>query len=150
MAGLFFTAAPGLISTGVTKKTVVQLVAPANQRILVEEISISFEGQEPTDKPILVQVLEQSDAGTTGSALTPGKVHQGDDETIQSTAQQNITGTQPTDVVEHLGELVHPQEGFTWRAPYRGEIPVKGGRRLGIAVTAAVSVNCKPRIRAQE
>lgn len=148
MAGVKFTAQTAPVATGTSKKTILQLVAAANHRVLVKEWSVSFTGVSNTAAPILVQVLRQTDAGTM-SALTPQKVNEGDNETLQTTAQHTSTG-EPTGTAEVMGEEVHPQGGYTWQAPFGGEIEVIGGNRLAIAVTAAVDVNCKARMVCEE
>mgnify|MGYP001574196785 CR=1 FL=1 len=152
MAGLALVAQTEAVATTTAKKTVLQITAPANQRLLVREISVSFAGIVNTDAPILVQVLPQSTAGTGGDALTPQKEYAGDDETPQSTILKDIDTGEPTGVATGslLTEYVHPQTGFTWQAPNGKAIVVKGGTALGIAVTAGVSVNCVSRIRYEE
>ena len=151
MSGVRFALQGAEISTGVTKKTVIQLEAGANHRVLVDEISVSFKGIVNTDSPILVEILKQSSAGTGGDALTPKKWDSDYSETIQASGLKDIDGsTQPTDVEEVMGEEVHPQGGFTWQARHGGEIVIPGGGRLGIAITAAVSVSCKARIGGSE
>lgn len=148
MAGIRCTAQTAPVATGTSKKTILQLVAPAEQRLLVDEISISFDGIDNTDQPILVQVLRQTDAGTM-SALTPKKVNESDEETLQATAQHTASA-EPTGTDEVMGEHVHPQGGFIWQAPYGKPIVIKGGGRLGIAVTAANNVNAKARLAYEE
>lgn len=151
MAGNKFTAQTPEVTTGVTKKTVLQILAATNQRVLVKEISVSFDGVVNTDNPILVEVLRQSDAGSGGVSLTLQKLNPDNTETLQSTALRDISGSvQPTDTGEVLGEQVHPQGGYTWQAPFGGEIEVPGGERLGIAVFAQQAVNVKARIIAVE
>ncbi len=148
MAGILAIAQTAEVATGTSKKTLLQVVAAANHRVLVKEWSISFDGTSNTAEPILVQLLLQSDAGTM-SALTPTHFYQGDDETLQTTAQHTSTG-EPTGTTEFMGEQVHPQGGYTWQAPFGGELVIEGGSRLGIAVTAAVGVNAKVRIIFEE
>ena len=148
MAGVKGTAQTAEITTGTSKITLLQIVAAANVRALVKEISVSFKGVTNTDAPILVQVHRQTSAGTM-SALTLNKMNEGDDETLQTTGLHTATA-EPTTGAEVLGEEVHPQGGYTWQAPFGGEIVVKGGNRLGIAVTAAVSVSAKARIVFEE
>jgi hypothetical protein len=148
MAGLNFVAQTAEIATGTSKKTLLQLVAAANHRVKVKEISISFDGTSNTAAPILVQALRQSDAGTM-SALTLVKWDADDDETLQTTAQHTATA-EPTGTTEVLGEQVHPQGGYTWQAPFGGEIVINGGDRLGIAVTAGADVNAKVRAICEE
>lgn len=151
MAGNKFTAQTVEVPTGVTKKTVLQIQAGTNSRLLIREISVSFDGVVNTDNPILVEVLRQSDAGTGGDALTLRQLDPDKTETLQASALSDIDGsTQPTDTEEVLGEQVHPQGGYTWQAPFGGAIEVPGGERLGIAVTAQQAVNAKARFIAEE
>jgi len=148
MSGILASAQTGEIATGTAKKTLLQLLAPANQRLKVKEISVSFDGISNTDEPVNVQILRQTTAGTM-TALTPQKLNESDGETLQGTAQHTATA-EPTGTSEVMGEQVHPQGGFTWQAPFGGEIVIKGGDRLGIAVTAGVTVNAKARMIYEE
>jgi hypothetical protein len=148
MAGVRFALATGEIATGTSAKTVLQLIAATNQRVLIDEVAVSFKGTSATDAPILVEVLRQSTAGTM-SSLTPRKLHDGDDESLQTTAQHSAT-VEPTGGDVLLAQLVHPQTGYTWQAPFGRQLHVKGGGRLAVRVTAAVSVNCVARFVAEE
>jgi len=149
MAGIRAVAQTDKIASGTSKKTLLQLVAAANQRVLIKEISISFAGISATAAPVHVQVHRQSSAGTM-SALTPKKMNTGDNETLQTTAQHTAT-VEPTTGDEVIGEQVHPQGGgFLWQAPPGGEIVVLGGERLGICVTAGATVNVKCRMVFEE
>lgn len=149
MAGLIGIAQTAEIATGTSAKTLLQLVAPANQRLKVREISISFKGVTSTDAPILVDILRQTDAGTM-SALTINPDDAGYDETLQATAQHTAT-VEPTAGVVLLREEVHPQGGaFLWQARFAGERTVKGGTRLGVRVTAGVSVSAVTRLEYEE
>lgn len=128
------------ISTGTSAKTILQLVAASNHRVLIVELSISFKGTSNTAAPIKVRVLRQTTAGTM-SSLTPVKMNSGDDETLQTTAQHTATA-EPTASDVLLSEEVHPQTGYTWQAPFGRELVIPGGGRLGIEVTAGADVNC--------
>jgi len=150
MAGIRFIAQTAEVATTTDKTTVLQIVAAAHQRVLVHEISISFDGVSNVAAPIIVQVLRQTDAGTGGDALTLAKLDETADETLQTTALKDIDDAEPTGATEVLGEEVHPQGGYTWQAPFGGAIVVKGGGRLGIAVTAGAAVNCKARMVCEE
>lgn len=148
MAGVRFTAVTAEIATGTALKTLIQIVAPANQRLKIDEISISFKGVVATDSPILVEVLRQTTAGTM-TALAPVKNNDGDPETLQVTALHTATA-EPTagDVLKRW--LVHPQAGRPWQAPFSRELIVKGGGRLGLRVTAAASVNALVEVGGEE
>jgi len=132
-----FRAVTAAIATGTALKTLLQLVGASNHRVAVRSIAISFDGVSTTGVPILVEVLRQSTAGTM-SALTPVKANDSDAETLELTAQHTATA-EPTagDVVASM--LVHPQSRhvFYFNPPQ----VIKGGGRLGVRVTAAVSVN---------
>jgi hypothetical protein len=148
MAGIGFMAVTGEIATGTSAKTLVQVVAASNHRILIRELSVSFQGTNNAHPPIKVDVMRQTDAGTT-SALTPVKLNSGDGETLQTTARHTAT-VEPSagDVI--MSELVHPQTGFIWQAPFGGEIPVVGGGRLAIRVTASNDVDAIARMVGEE
>lgn len=144
MAGVRFAAVTAEITTGTSIKTLLQVVAATNQRILIDEISVSFKGTSNTADPILVRVNRQSTAGTM-SALTPVKINSGDNETLQVTAQHTATA-EPTAGDILLTEEVHPQTGFAWQARFGGEIVIIGGGKLGIDVTAAASTSAIARM----
>lgn len=135
MAGLLVRANTAQVATGTSLKTIMQIVAASNHRIVIPIISVSFEGISATDAPIDVQIMRQSTAGTM-SSLTLAKDNDADDETIQTTAQHTATA-EPTAGDVLARKLVHPQG----RADF-GPFVVKGGGRLGITTTAGVSVDC--------
>lgn len=136
MSGVKFRANTAQVATGTAAKTIMQLVAASNHRIIVSKIVVSFEGVTATDAPIQVRVLRQTTAGTM-SSLTPVKDSDSDDETLQTTAQHTAT-VEPTagDVLE--SQLVHPQSSRVFVGPYI----VKGGGRLGVEVTSGVNIDC--------
>lgn len=153
MAGILFSAETnGEISTGTSKKTILQIVAASNHRVKVKEISVSFKGTSNTAAPILVEVYRQTTAGTDGDAVTLAKFDSDTSETLQTTGLSNIDGSsQPTDSGSALlSEEVHPQGGYTWQAPFGGEIIVPGGARLGLAVTAGADVSSSARMICEE
>ena len=149
MAGVRLNAVTGEIATGTAAKTILQLVAAANHRVLVRGLRVSFKGVSATATPILVRVLRQITAGTM-SALTPVKANSSDSETLQTTAQHTATA-EPTAGDVLLVAEVHPQGGsLVWVAPFGGELVVPGGGRLGVEVTAGASVSCVAMIEAEE
>ena len=115
MAGLLLHAVTGQVPTGTALKTILQVKAPQNQRLIVKEWSVSFEGTSNTAAPIQVDLVHQNTAGTMGGSITPKKNNWGDNETIQSSAQTGNTsgtnGAEPTAVETLMSELVHPQTG---------------------------------------
>ena len=135
MAGVLASLQTGEIASGTSAKTILQLIAAANHRAKVKEVSVSFKGTSGSASPVLVEVVRQTDAGTM-SSLTAKKFNEGDDETLQTTGQHTAT-VEPSGSDVVLSEEVHPQGGWTWQASFGGEIAVKGGSRLGLRVTAA-------------
>jgi len=148
MAGLLVVAQTDEVATATTQKTMVQIIAPANQRLLVHEISISFDGTSNTAEPIRVQVVRQTSAGTA-TTLTLVKWNDDDTETIQTTATNNAT-VEPTSTDVVMQEQVHPQGGFNWQAQYGKAIVVPGGGRLAIAVKSGAVVNGAVRMLVEE
>ena len=148
MSAVGWKAVTAQVATGTAAKTILQIVAAANHRLLVTEWSISFEGIVVTDAPIQVRVLRQTTAGTMLS-LTPVKANSGDNETLQVTAQHTATAEPtPSDVEDTV--LVHPQTGYTWQAPFGKAIVILGGAKLGIEVTAGVSIDCVVTAKGEE
>lgn len=148
MAGLEAVAQTAEIATGTSLKTLLQIVAATNTRVKIKEWSISFDGIANTDAPIQVNLVRQTTAGTM-SALTPEKLNESDQETLQTTAQHTATA-EPTTGNTVMSEQVHPQAGYTHQARLGSEIIVRGGNRLGISVLAGTDVNAKVRIVFEE
>jgi hypothetical protein len=148
MAGNRFKATKAAITTGTSKITLIQVIAASNHKVLIDEISISFNGTSNTAAPILVEIARQSTAGTM-SSLTGVKDPDDWDETLQTTFQHTATA-EPTESAVIMSEYVHPQTGYTWQAPFGRAIAVGGGDRLGVAVTAGASVSASVRVAGEE
>lgn len=121
-------------------KTLVQIAAPANQAVAVLRAKVSFEGVTAGDKPVLIQLLKQTTAGTGGlSTLTPKLLlSPGGAPTIQTTALYGLWATtEPTDG-DILDELyVHPQSGYEW-VWQRGQDEIAGYNvRIALKATTA-------------
>ncbi len=148
MAGILAVAQTAEIAlTAATAKTVLQLVAPANQRLKIKGWGVFFDGVSASAEPVQTRVLRQTTAGTMTS-LTPVKLCAGS-ETLQATAQHTATA-EPTagdvlDVVE-----VHPQSGYEKMIPLDQNWDVPGGGRVGIECTAPAGVNVRAKIFFEE
>lgn len=133
MAGLIATAINSEESVGATE-TILQILAPTNQRLRILEWGVSFQGTSTTAEPIQCELLRQTTAGTA-SGVTP--VLNDDDiaQAIQTTAQGTFTA-EPTsgDILQTV--YVHPQTGFVYPVPGINDIMVAGGGRLGIRVVS--------------
>jgi hypothetical protein len=139
MAGVLGHATTAEITTGTSLKTLLQVVAASNHRIKILGIEVYFKGIVGTDAPIRVRILRQTTAGTM-SSLTPVKNCDGDDETLQTTAQHTATAEPTAGDILKTWE-VHPQTGLVFLFPMGQEIIVKGGGRLGVDVLAGVSTS---------
>lgn len=136
MAGVRFRASSGEEALGAaTAETVLQLVAAANHRAKVTELSVTFKGVLATDTPVNVKVLRQTGAGTS-SANTPVKDDDSDDETLQTTARDSFTAEPATDDAVLDEFLVHPQTGIKIFYPLGQELIIKGGNRVGVKCNA--------------
>jgi hypothetical protein len=139
MAGNRFKGATAAIATGTSAKTLAQIVAAANHKVLIDGVRISFNGVSSTAEPIKVDILRQTTAGTM-SALTLVKDPDDWSETMQTTAQHTATAEPTSGDVLH-SQYVHPQQGTVWEFAFSRTIAIGGGDRLGVRVTAAASVN---------
>ncbi len=143
--GVFVTAPSVVALTGGTAKTVLQVVAPSNQALMIKGIQITFDGTSSTATPGIVQLVRQTTAGTMSSA-TPVKAPRSDEgETLQSTAQYNATAEPTAGDVDRTFH-VHPQLGFIYEFPYGDFLKIPGGGRLGIKCNFPASVNCQPSV----
>lgn len=126
------------IDSGTSPKTILQLVAPANQTINLVELSVGGHGQSNTAEPLEVELVRQTSAGTMG-ANTPNPLDDGWGGTLQTTAQQDASA-EPTGTVVIRTYTMHPQTGLAIQFE-RDEILVDGGGRLGLRVNAASAVD---------
>lgn len=148
MAGLLCIAQTTEIAlTAATAKTVVQIAAPANQRLKIKRWGVFFDGTSGTAEPIQVRLLKQTSAGTM-SSLTPVLQVAGS-ETPQVTAQHTATAEPTAGDVLDMAE-VHPQSGYEVIIPFDMPIEVAGGIRVGIECTAPDAVNVRAKIVYEE
>lgn len=149
MAALVVTGSAETVSlTAATAKTVAQIVAPAQQALILHEWSVSVQGTNPSAKPGKVQLKRQTTAGTM-TALTLYKWDTGRGETIQTTAQHTAT-VEPTSTDLIMSENVHPQFGYTWPGSQRRVIIIPGGTRLGFILTFTDAVDVTVRFAIEE
>lgn len=150
MAGLRVTAenTAAVALAAATAKTVLQLNAPANQRLKLQRIGVFFDGSSTTAVPVLVRLVIATTAGTN-TALTLNKLVSTDDETIQSTAGENASA-EPTKTTLLDQWLVHPQMGIDITYAFGQERVVAGGGRVALECTAPASVNVRGKIDFEE
>ena len=151
MAGLY-----GSFQTGATSLssavTVLQIVAPTNQRLRVIAYEISFDGTNSANVPANVIIERQTGGTFTNSAVAPKKVNDpsGTGETLQAVGK-TVQTVAPTD-----GDILHnltvPVFGglFVYPLPPGQEDMIPGGTILGIKVSAGATVNCYVTVRYEE
>jgi hypothetical protein len=128
--------------TGGAAKTVLQIVAPANQRLKLTNLSVSFDGTTNTATPAQVRILRQTTAGTMSAGATV-LIEKELTETIQSSYQTNATAEPTAGDVLRLFTVPAFMGQYEVFYPYGQEILVQGGGRLGIEVNAPANVNCR-------
>jgi len=135
-------------TSGTAAKTLLQLIAPANQGIAITKVAISFRGVNNTHAPITVELLRQTTAGTVTSA-TPVRREGHQNSTLQATGGKNASAEPtPGDVLEVWD--VHPQTGLDYIIPDQAPITIGPGGRLGLRVTSANDIACDASIAFEE
>lgn len=150
MAGLRVTAenSAAVALAAATVKTVLQLNAPANQRIKIQRVGIFFDGASTTAVPVLTRLIVATTAGTN-TALTLNKQVSSDSETIQTTAGENASA-EPTKTTLLDQWLIHPQQGLDITYAFGQEKIIVGGGRVALDVNAPAAVNCRAKIDFEE
>lgn len=149
MAALQWNAETAEVAlTAATARTILQVTAPTNQVVKLLGWGIYFDGTSGTAEPVVVELIQQSTAGTM-SSLTPVKIDPGRAETIQSTAQHTATA-EPTTTAIVARREVHPQSGYETLFAFGQEHIIPGGGRLGLRCTAPAGVNAVGHFRCEE
>jgi len=152
MAAIEFIATPGteVALTAATAKTVLQILAPTNQRVRITSFGIFFDGSVPNAEPVVVKLVRQTSAGSGMTAVTLVKTGPiAGSETIQTQATHTATSEPTTTDILDIFEI-HPQAGVEKLFPLGREIIIAGGTRLGLVVTSPAAVNCIPKIFGEE
>lgn len=131
-----------------TIETVLQLVAPTNQRVKLLSFGVFFDGTSVSAEPVQVDLQRQSTAGTS-AANTPVKVDDSLAETLLTTARDAFTVEPAGTDVLWVGE-VHPQASYVEIFPLGQEFIIGGGDRLGIRCTAPAGVNARAFMKFEE
>lgn len=115
-------------------ETVLQLTAAANQRIKITGFSATVAGTSAVD--LIVRVLRQTTAGTSGTSVTPSKVEPAAAETIQTTAATNFSVEPTAGVVLQYKRL---QGSYEKIFPLGQELIVPGGGRIAVECTCTAT-----------
>jgi hypothetical protein len=141
---------PEITLVAATAKTVLQIVAPTNQRLMLKRWGVFFDGTSSTAEPVQVRLLRQTTAiGGSPTTVTPVRLNAGS-ETLQATAASSAGGSEPTasDVLDVFE--VHPQTGVDVVFPLDQDVTITGGTRLGIECTAPAGVNVRAKMWYEE
>ncbi|AMV23425.1 hypothetical protein VT84_03380 [Gemmata sp. SH-PL17] len=138
MAGLVLHVNSGEVALAASAaKTVLQIKAPANQRVLVKSLRLFGKAAAGgTGVPVKVRATRSTANFGTLSGATSGKNDSSDSETIQTTCGANATvePTTPTDT--GLLWEVPDQSGVIEFLPPGMEIRIPGGTALNIECTS--------------
>lgn len=152
MAGLYGYATWPTANINANTLTVMQLVAPTNQRLRVIGYEISFDGTNSANAPATVVIERQTSGTFTNTTVAPKKVNDpsGTGETLQANTKNTAT------VAPTSGDTLHqfsvPVFGglLIYPLPPGQEDMVMGGTILGVKVTTTAQVNCNGGIRYEE
>jgi len=131
--------------------TLVQLVAAANQRVLVTACEMDPLGSTGASVPLKFVWRVQTDAGclvdASGNLVkTPPQAA----ETIQTGAlYRSGAGAEPTAGDDIDGFALHQQGARVW-VPRQGPLVMPGGTRLGLVYVQATYVACNFRVYCEE
>lgn len=139
MAGVRAYVNSGEVSLAAsTAKTVLQLKAPAQQRLLIHSIRLlGKQAAGGTDAVVKVRMTRSTANFGTGSAATPAKAVPSDSETLQATAAANFTIEPTTPSDGGLWWEVQPEGGVIEFLPPGQQIVVPGGQAVNFEMTSA-------------
>ena len=149
MARLRFSfATTAEIACTTSPKTLLHLLAPANQRVAIRGFGVAFDSISSTAGGAEVQLCIQSSSGTfTGG--TPTRDLRGTSEAIQ-TSGSFAASAEPSvsDVIRSYN--INPMTGYERAFAEDEEIELAGGTRIGLLVRASSAVNAHAFFLAEE
>lgn len=132
-------------------QTLLQAVAPTNQRFKVLGYDISFDGATSTAVPVLLVIQRQTTAGTFTNATNVPKLIEKELTETPQVNFQTVATVEPTN-----GDVLYSKEIPAYMGyyeilfPFGQEIYVQGGGRIGFTVTAPAAVNVTLNVRIEE
>lgn len=151
MPARYYTDTGGDVSLGAgTAKTVLSFINAANSLFRVTEVNVSFDGTSSTAEPVVVQLMQSTEAGagtaTTGTAVQVG----GPPRTVQGSTKHTFT-FEPTALTGIRRWLVHPQTGLTIQFPLGREPEMTTtADAIVIRCTAPAAVNVQAGMEVEE
>lgn len=119
--------------------TLLQLVAPANQRVKISRIGVFFDeevGDLTPANPLLIAVGRVT--GTSGGTIIAAQKIEPGSEAVQTTALHTLAGG----TLETLDSAsINPQAGYDVMYPMGQEIILAGGESFGVQVTSGAVIS---------
>ena len=115
--------------------TFMQLVAGSNHRVKLKRLIVTGQGITIADTPVTFELLKQTTAGTA-SPLTPVKLNDSDDETLEMSAQKTFTAEPTAGNIKYSFNVASTgRHEIVW--PLGFELFINGGERLGLRALQA-------------
>ncbi len=148
---------PSTSLTGGSGLTVLEIVAPANQRLKVLAYGFYFDGTSNSATPVQALIARPAAAGTYTSIL-PVPVEGEVTESFQATYNYKNSGVEPTYTAPSSGNsgnilktfTIHPQLGYEYLAPLGQEDIIKGGGTWAVQFTAQAGVDVRGYVKVEE
>lgn len=138
MAGILCFANSGEVAlVAATAKSILQIKAPTNQRIIIRSVRLfGKQAAGGTDAVVKIRMTRSTANFGTFTAMTPGKQNPSNGETLQGTYGQNasVEPTTPTD--SFLYWELQPQSGIIELLPIDQWIEVPGGQSVQFEATS--------------
>jgi hypothetical protein len=152
MAGLIGYATWPTANINANTLTVMQLVAPTNQRLRVLAYELSFDGTNSANAPATILIERQTGGTFTNSSVAPKKVNDpsGTLETLQAVTKNTQTAAPVSADTLHQFSLPVFGGSLFYPLPPGQEDMIPGGTILGVKVTTTAQVNCNGGIRYEE
>lgn len=121
-----------------TAKTLLQVKAATNQRVLIKGLRImGKQSAGGTDAVVKIRMTRSTANFGTGTGATPGKNDPGDAETVQTTCAGNFTVEPTTPSDSGLWWEIQPQTGVIEFLPPDLVIKVPGGASANFEATSS-------------
>ncbi|GAC1345471.1 MAG: hypothetical protein NVSMB14_08770 [Isosphaeraceae bacterium] len=150
MAGIVeFFNIPATPLVAATQKTILQIKAPANQRVRLMSFGLFFDGVTNNSAPCEVKIMRQTTLAT-GTAATPSPVEPELTETVQASGISNATAEPTYGAVLETISIPTLMGGDQDVFSPGQEIYVGGAGYVGITCNAPAGVNVKGFVKCEE
>ncbi len=126
----------GITVVAETVETLVQLVAATNHGIEIVAWGVGFNSVAAADEPIACRLQIQTTAGTSSaSTKIDHRNHALDGHETFDTTGRDLFTVEPTKDTNFPTVMVHPTSGYEIWFPYKEEIEIGSGERIGLEIT---------------